>query len=501
VVDEPTAVAPLDGDTPDGEGDETFAQQICDLLFDISQESFTLDDTAIEAEPNVGRRAVFTGLLMLNDELRFQNEQRSLAEAQLRHREARMRALIDLAKVAIWDCSIEGVRAAITTFRTKSNGRPFDQQPEIVRSITRRLEIHGINREGLRMIGASTVEEVKAHIDGIAGADDGRLFGALWRALAEGEKRVEIEGVLHTLTGDRLTVLAGLSLPEGDVDQDVAIITLADITAHHARVAAEQEAARRTEELARVNSEVERLFYAVAHDLRSPLRAVETLAGWIGEDLEAGDVDEVRNHIATLRGRIERLDRMLNDLLSYARIGRTQHPIELVDVDKLLDEIRGGLLQIPEGFSLTWSKMPSIRTHRTLLSQVFLNLISNALKHHDRETGKVHVDVEDAGRHYVFRVTDDGPGIAPNYRQRIFGLFATLKRRDEVEGSGMGLAFVQKVVRRMGGQVGVEDPAESLSGEGSAEPSGRGITFAFEWPKRTVTPVEPDAQEARDRSS
>lgn len=493
-------VDPIEAEEELIEADEAFAQQICDLLFDISQESFVLDDEAIEAEPNVARRAVFTGLLMLNDELRFQNEQRSAAEAQLRNREARTRALIDLAKVAIWDCSIEGVRDAIEASRTKSNGKPFDQQPEVVKAITRRLELHGINREGLRMMGASSVEEVKHHLDTSAGADECRLFGALWRALAEGETRVEVEGVVHTVSGERLMVLAGLSLPEGDVDQDVAIITLADISAHHARVAAEQEAARRAEELSRVNSEVERLFYAVAHDLRSPLRAVETLAGWIGEDLEAGEVDEVKNHIVTLRGRIERLDRMLNDLLSYARIGRTQHPVELVEVDKLLEEMRGSLMQIPEGFVVTWADdMPSIRTHRTLLSQVFLNLVSNALKHHDRAQGRIHIDVEDAGPHYVFRVTDDGPGIPPNYRQRIFGLFATLKRRDEVEGSGMGLAFVQKVIRRMGGQVQVEDPAPIPSVEAE---EGRGVTFAFEWPKRTVVMVDPvEAIEARDRSS
>lgn len=473
------------------EADDDFVQQICDLLFDVSQDTFTLDDEAIEAEPDTARRAVFTGLLMLHDELRFQNEQRSAAENQLRHREARTRALIDLAKVAIWDCSVEGVRAEIAAVRAVSNGKPFDQQVSLVGQITKRLVIHGINREGLRMMGATSVDEVATQIGDIAAIDEGRLFGALWKALAEGEKRVEIEGSLRTLQGEPLMVLAGLSLPEGEVDQDVAIITLADLTAHHARVAAEQEIARRAEELARVNNEVERLFYAVAHDLRSPLRAVDTLASWIGEDLEAGEIDEVKSHIGTLRGRIDRLDRMLNDLLSYARIGRTQHPVERVEVNLLLDEIRGGLLQVPAGFELSWSDMPTLVTHRTLLSQVFLNLISNALKHHDRDHGRIEITFEDTPSYYIFRVTDDGAGIPLNFRQRIFGLFATLKRRDEVEGSGMGLAFVQKVVRRLGGQVNVEGP------------EGRGVTFAFEWPKRTVPLEEPreDTSHALNRSN
>ncbi|MCA9622396.1 MAG: hypothetical protein KC731_25410 [Myxococcales bacterium] len=451
--------------------EEEFVQQICDLLFDISQDSFQLDDSAIEAEPDDGRRAVFTGLLMLRDELSFQNEQRSAAEAQLRHREARTRALIDLAKVGIWDCSLDGVRETLARVRVQSNGVPFEQRLEVVREVTRSLVVHGINREGLSQMRAERVEDVVARLDDVISADGGRLFGGLWKALAEGEHRVELEGVLNTLDGEQLAVLVGLTLPQSDVEQDVAIITVSDITAHQARVAAEQEAARRTEELARVNTEVERLFYAVAHDLRSPLRAVETLASWIGEDLEAGDIDEVRTHIATLRGRIGRLDRMLNDLLSYAKIGRTQHPVELVDVGALLEEIRTSMVQLPDGFELTWSKMPVFETHRTLLSQVFLNLVGNALKHHDRDSGAITIDVQEKNEHFVFRVSDDGPGIESAYRQRIFGLFSTLKRRDEVEGSGMGLAFVQKVVRRMGGQVQVEGP------------EGRGVTFAFEWPK------------------
>jgi signal transduction histidine kinase len=165
---------------------------------------------------------------------------------------------------------------------------------------------------------------------------------------------------------------------------------------------------------------------------------------------------------------------MLTDLLSYARIGRTQYPVEAVDVGALLDEIVKTLLQVPDGFEVRWSAMPRLVTHRTLLSQVFLNLIGNAIKHHDRKTGVIQIAAEDSGDSVVFRVSDDGPGIPPAYRQRVFGLFSTLKRRDEVEGSGMGLAFVQKVTRRMGGQVVVEGPDD------------RGATFVFDWPKRTA---------------
>jgi signal transduction histidine kinase len=467
------------------EVDEDFVQRVCDLLFEISQNNCSLDDDTVEAEPDQGRRAVYTGLLMLSDDLTFQSERREAAQLEMLKRERRLHAVFDVAKVAICDCSVRGVLATLGEGTVRTNGKPLEEYAEAVRAATQALIIRSLNQEALTMFGVASGNELQQHLSTLALNDGSRLLGTFWRGLAEGKKRVEVEGSIVTHSGARLVVLAGLSVPDhASDDEDVAIITFADITAHHARVLAEQESARRGEELARVNNEVERLFYAVAHDLRSPLRAVDTLSSWIMDDFEAGEMDEVRNHIRTLRSRIDRLDRMLNDLLSYARVGRTQQPVEDVDVAALLTEVTTVLLQVPEGFTVRWGEMPRLVTHRTLLSQVFQNLIGNALKHHDRDGGTIEVSVEDTGDRYVFRIRDDGPGIAEIHRQKIFGLFSTLKRRDEVEGSGMGLAFVQKVVRRVGGIVLVEGP------------EGRGATFRFDWPK-TASEEPPDPNRSR----
>ena len=105
------------------------------------------------------------------------------------------------------------------------------------------------------------------------------------------------------------------------------------------------------------------------------------------------------------------------------------------------------------------------------LSQVLLNCIGNAIKHHDRSVGSVDVDVADCGDHWRFSVTDDGPGIPEKYRESVFEMFSTLKSRDQVEGSGMGLALVRKIVRRMGGACGI------------APRAGRGTCVWFDWPK------------------
>jgi signal transduction histidine kinase len=238
-----------------------------------------------------------------------------------------------------------------------------------------------------------------------------------------------------------------------------------------AEEAAEEVRVREAKELQRVNEEVERLFHAVSHDFRAPLRGVANLAEWAGEDLAEGDAEAVQEHLAKLTQRVARLETMMSDLLSFARVGRTAHPVEKVVVSQLLGEIRDGMLTLPEGFSVTWSKMPVLDTEETLLSQVFLNLIGNALKHHDKPEGRIEIRhrVSEDGEH-EFAVADDGPGIPERHREKVFDLFSTLKPRDEVEGSGMGLAFVHKVVTSRGGRLSIED-----------SPSG-GACFVFTWP-------------------
>ena len=135
------------------------------------------------------------------------------------------------------------------------------------------------------------------------------------------------------------------------------------------------------------------------------------------------------------------------------------------------------LLTPPAGFVVTVANgMPQLTTYKTPLELVFRNLIDNAIKHHDRAEGRIEVSASNQGRLVEFTIRDDGPGIPAEYHDRIFRMFQTLKPRDEVEGSGIGLAVVKKVVERQGGQVTVESH------------SGRGTAFRFTWPN-SVSPV------------
>ena len=220
----------------------------------------------------------------------------------------------------------------------------------------------------------------------------------------------------------------------------------------------------------RSNRELDEFAYIASHDLRSPLHGIENLVNFIREDTEEILPEPSRMHLAKLRARVKRMDTLLTDLLAYSRATRQSHQVELVDPAALLGEVVE-LVAPPPGFTITIAEpMPTLLTERVPLATVFRNLVSNAVKHHHRTDGKVLISARQQIDLVKFVVADDGPGIAPVFHERIFDIFQTLKPRDQVEGSGMGLALVKKIVERFGGSVGL-DSAES-----------QGASFWFTWP-------------------
>ncbi len=238
---------------------------------------------------------------------------------------------------------------------------------------------------------------------------------------------------------------------------------------------------RLLEELSRSNTDLEQFAYVASHDLKSPLRAIDSLAGWLQEDLESVLTGDSRKHLDLLRQRAHRMERLLDDLLAYSRAGRVPADIVAVDVARLVGEI-GEMIHIPAGFTVRLNPpAPVFATAVTPLRQVLTNLIANAIKHHDRAAGVIEIAVAEAGEWFEFTVADDGPGIPPEFHERIFGMFQTLRPRDEVEGSGIGLALVRRIVARYGGKATVA----------CREP--RGSIFRFQWPKTISTDESPSA--------
>jgi signal transduction histidine kinase len=267
------------------------------------------------------------------------------------------------------------------------------------------------------------------------------------------------DGSLRHIYGQGLTFFEG----EGASRRAVrAIGTLQDITA-----------LKKGERALRVaNKELEDFAYVASHDLKAPLRIIDSATQWLEEDLAEHLSDETREHMNLLRGRVRRMEKLLDDLMEYARIGRKtdQSYGEIVPGDALMDNVLA--LLSPPGFTVNISpNFAKIRVNRMPLQQILMNLVGNAVKHHDKKQGRIWVTVEDCGGRYAFAVRDDGPGIAPRFHAQIFEMFQTLRPRDQVEGSGMGLAMVRKNIEVFGGTLALE----------SSE--GHGSTFRFTWPK------------------
>jgi PAS domain S-box-containing protein len=242
------------------------------------------------------------------------------------------------------------------------------------------------------------------------------------------------------------------------------------------RKAAEAERERLIEALARSNRELDEFAFVASHDLKAPLRVIDNASNWLEQDLgDKLDADS-RENLGLLRSRVRRMDRLLDDLLEYSRIGRKTNEQwrQVVNGAQLRDEVMA-LVPLRDGFNVTFDpSFIAITATRMPLQQILINLIGNALKHHDREVGEIVVKAETREATYLISVIDDGPGIPNEYQEQIFKMFQTLRPRDRVEGSGMGLAIVRKHIDVLGMALSVERAGE------------RGSIFAFTYPR----PVE-----------
>jgi PAS domain S-box-containing protein len=236
-----------------------------------------------------------------------------------------------------------------------------------------------------------------------------------------------------------------------------------------------QTLAKTTSILRKRNQELDQFAYVVSHDLKAPLRAIANLSSWIEEDLSDSMTEDTLHQMNLLRGRVHRMEALIEGLLQYSRVGRIQLASETVKVEKLLAEIIDSLAP-PSGFEVKVEPgMPTFVTERLSLQQVFANLISNAIKHNRSDSGHVKISVKELDDFYEFSVADDGPGIAPQYHDKVFVIFQTLEARDKVENTGIGLSLVKKIVEGQGGSISLE----------SAE--GEGATFRFTWPKQPIS--------------
>lgn len=313
----------------------------------------------------------------------------------------------------------------------------------------------------------------------------GQNFAGFLPPLESREKLTEIlknessgkEETLRIFTADGLEKWLGASLiPYYANGRHIGFTgTLSDVTA---RVTAETKLKSYTRDLERINAELDQFAYVVSHDLKAPLRAINNLSEWIEEDISDMLEGETKDQFRLLRGRVHRMENLINGILSYSRAGRIKTVKEKFLIRSLVDELCESFsTKKPLSFRIEGDARTEIEAERIALTQILQNLISNGIKYNDKAEINITVGWRDLGDQFEFYVGDNGPGISPEFHERIFVIFQTLQARDELESTGVGLAIVKKILDEKHSKIRIE----TIMGEGT--------TFLFTWPKKEAKEI------------
>ncbi len=224
------------------------------------------------------------------------------------------------------------------------------------------------------------------------------------------------------------------------------------------------------EERKKAREQLNDFAYIVSHDLKAPLRGIASLAHWLKEDYASQFDEKGVNNLNMIVTRVSRMQNLIEGILTYSKIERTpevrvQFPVRIL-IEDVIDN-----LTIPDQFSINIpDNMPVIIGDKIRVTQIFENLISNAIKYTNRPDGVIDILLDSQNGFYTFGVRDNGPGIDKKYHERVFQIFQTLHKRDDIESTGVGLTIVRKLVEQMGGRIWIESEY------------GHGATFFFTIP-------------------
>jgi two-component system sensor histidine kinase/response regulator len=249
----------------------------------------------------------------------------------------------------------------------------------------------------------------------------------------------------------------------------------------------ERRVREHTAELAAANQELEAFSYSVSHDLRAPLRHIDGFTGLLAKYLEPRLDETGRRYLTTISGAAKQMDALIDDLLTFSRIGSAELRRTRVDLAGLVREVRGILEPETAGRDIAWEigDLPEVQGDPRLLRLVLQNLIGNALKYtRTRLEARIEIGVRREATEIVLFIRDNGVGFDMRYAERLFGVFQRLHTSAEFEGTGIGLATVRRIVRRHGGRVWAEGEVD------------RGASFSFALPNRGIAPAAEPRQSA-----
>ena len=231
----------------------------------------------------------------------------------------------------------------------------------------------------------------------------------------------------------------------------------------------EKEKAKALVELKKSNQELNDFAHVVSHDLKSPLRGMNALVNWLKEDSKEFANDDINKNFDLLLKRIDRMDLLINGILSYASIDKVEKVDREINLETIVNDIIEGI-HIPENFTVhIKNKLPIVKGDSFKLIQLFQNLVSNSIKYTDKEKGLVEIDCKEEVAFWEFSISDNGIGIPKQYHKKVFQVFQVLEESEE--STGVGLSIVKKIVDFYGGKIWLTSEL------------GKGTTFYFTYPK------------------
>ncbi len=288
------------------------------------------------------------------------------------------------------------------------------------------------------------------------------------------KKRTEKELIKLTeeleLTVKKRTAELNEKVLKLDKSQQAMLFMVEDLN----RITAELKNERRKLELS--NKELEAFTYSVSHDLRAPMRAINGFSNFLLEDYADKLDQEGRRYLDTIKKNAIKMDKLITDLLSLSRVTKADLVYTTVDMEQMATRAFEDMATTNEkqDFNLKIINLPSIKGDVTLLTQVWQNLIGNALKYSSNSIEKnIEITATDSKNEVVYKISDSGAGFNEKYKDKLFGMFQRLHRDNEFEGTGVGLAIVKRIIIRHGGRVWAEGEV------------GQGARFYFALPKQS----------------
>jgi len=330
------------------------------------------------------------------------------------------------------------------------------------------------NSQAEQLLGRPRAEIIGMHQSKLHPEGEEKKYKEKFAAHVQKGHIVDYEGEVLQKDGRKTPVwIAAQCLKIGD--KDVILGLFIDITerkkAEEVLEKLNTDLELTVRELRRTNKELQEFAYITAHDLKTPLRGIGTLAEWLSTDYADKFDEQGQKHVKLLAERAKRADKLVDSILQYSSAGQLREEQEQVDLNTVLPEI---ICEIdpPENIKITLdNELPVLMCKKTHIRQVFRNLLSNAVKHMDKEKGHIKVACLEENGFWKFSVVDNGPGINRKYFKKIFKIFQMLSPTDKTESTGIGLSIAKKIVKMNAGRIWVE----SNPGEGS--------TFFFTLPK------------------